>query len=277
MFDLKIVSVVGYSNSGKTSLIKDISNYLDEEVGVIKHIHEFDKKGKDTSRLIEDADFVVAAAENKIYKIKKSDDSLENSLNELLGSVDYAIIEGYKQSEIPKIALGKEVVDDCNGDSFLVLEENLNFVEYKDEILDFIANEGRERKNYEEIVRKMKENKEISKAGAIGGFTGIVRGNRNGKEVKELYFEKYNEKFDDVIHEIVGELKNREGVIDARIYHRDGHLEVGEDIIYVVVAAEHREELFEALKDGINFVKEKAPIWKKEVLVDGEDWVHDLG
>lgn len=243
---------------------------------MIKHIHKFEKKGKDTGRLIEDADRVVAAAEKKTYNIHVSDDPLGDSLDELLGEVDFAIIEGYKNSDLPKIALGDEVVEDCVGDSFLVLEERPSFEENREDVVDFIENEAIEKVNYQEIVRKMKEKTGIKKAGAIGGFTGIVRGFRGGDEVKELRFEKYEEKSELEIKKIEEELRDREGVIDAMIHHKEGELDVGDDIVYVVVAAEHREELFKAVRDGINLVKERAPIWKKEVLVNEERWVHDL-
>ncbi len=273
---MKIFSIVGYSNSGKTYLAEKISDALKGEVGVIKHIHHFDKKGKDTDRLIKKSDCVVAAAENKTYTIKKSDNSLNDSINELLGLVDYAIVEGFKDSELPKIALGEEVVEECEGNSFLVLEEKPSFPKCKEKIFDFIEKESVEKKSYREIIRKMKKDPDIKKAGAIGSFRGIVRGYREEKEVKKLVFEKYKEKFDDEISKITEKLESREGIVDARIYHREGELEVGEDIIYVVVAAEHREELFEALESGINLVKKNAPIWKKEVLVDEENWVHDI-
>ncbi|PTD94640.1 molybdopterin synthase [archaeon SCG-AAA382B04] len=273
---MKIFSVVGYSNSGKTTFVKKISDFLDGRVGVVKNLHRFEKKGKNTGKLIESADRVVAAAEERTYNIKTSKNPLEDSLNELLGEVDYAILEGGKDSDFPKIALGEEVVGDCNGERFLVLEEKPDFEEEKGAIVNFIKNESLERVNYREIVRKMKKGPKLDKAGAIGGFTGIVRGFRDGEKVKKLVFEKFEEKSELEIEKIEEELRSKEGIIDVKIYHREGELDVGEDIVYVVVAAEHREELFEAVEKGINLVKERAPIWKKEILVDGESWVHDL-
>ena len=59
------------------------------------------------------------------------------------------------------------------------------------------------------------------------------------------------------------------------IYHKTGRIEAGEDIVFIVVAAGHRQELFAALREAIERMKDEVPIWKKEFTVSGEYWVHD--
>ena len=115
----------------------------------------------------------------------------------------------------------------------------------------------------------------MGKAGAIGTFTGIVRGLTDGVGVKALDFEKYGGVAEEKIKSIIEDLKKRDGIIDVLIHHRTGYIETGGDIVYVVVAGSHRAHVFSALSDAIERVKEEVPIWKKELTIDGDYWVHD--
>jgi len=65
----------------------------------------------------------------------------------------------------------------------------------------------------------------------------------------------------------------RPGIVDVRIHHVIGELEVGEDIVYVVVAGGHRSEVFEVLREAVERMKREAAIWKKEITDRGEYWV----
>ncbi|OKY78661.1 MAG: Molybdopterin converting factor large subunit MoaE [Candidatus Methanohalarchaeum thermophilum] len=273
---MKIFSVVGYSNSGKTTLIKKISDSLEGNVSVIKHVHEFDKKGKDTDKLLRESNNVVAVSKNRSIKIKKSDFPLEESIEELEGETDYVILEGFKKSSYPKIVLGSDVEEECNGEIIYRLDKKPDFDEIKETVLTKIKEKSLRKVSLQEIIREIKDSDKIKEAGAIGSFTGIVRGFRGEKKVEYLFFEKFEEKSEDEINQIENKLKNRDGIVDARIHHKKGKLKVGDDIVYIVIASEHREELFKSLSDAIDLVKSKVPIWKKEVLVEGENWVHDL-
>jgi molybdopterin synthase catalytic subunit len=74
---------------------------------------------------------------------------------------------------------------------------------------------------------------------------------------------------------IEAELEAREGVLDVLLHHRTGVIEYGEDIVFVVVLAGHRGEAFRAVEAGIDRLKDEVPLFKKEVTVDDEFWVHE--
>ncbi|MEM0083396.1 MAG: molybdenum cofactor biosynthesis protein MoaE, partial [Candidatus Nezhaarchaeales archaeon] len=110
--------------------------------------------------------------------------------------------------------------------------------------------------------------------GCILTFTGVVRGiASNGSEVVKLEYEAYDEAARLKLEEIVRDLKKIQGIVDVRIHHFVGSLSVGEDIVYIVVAAEHREEGFNALREAIERLKSEVPIWKKEHTVSSSYWV----
>ncbi|MEM1726853.1 MAG: molybdenum cofactor biosynthesis protein MoaE [Nitrososphaerota archaeon] len=133
---------------------------------------------------------------------------------------------------------------------------------------------GRGDVSLEEILRRVRENPELSEAGAIACFIGIVRGRSSrGEAVRKLVLEAYREEAERSLEKIAKELLERPGIVDVRIHHIVGELEVGEDIVYIIVAGDHREEVFRALKDAVERMKKEAAIWKKEITDRGEYWV----
>ena len=117
----------------------------------------------------------------------------------------------------------------------------------------------------------MKKDAAFHKAGAIVTFVGVVRGQTiNGDQVKKLELEAYEEKADEVLFHICEELKNREGIIDVQIHHMLGEFEVGEEMVYVVVAGSHRRHIFPVLRETVNRYKMEAPIFKKEYIFTKE-------
>lgn len=133
-----VIGIAGYSNSGKTEFLEKLIPQLKQEglkVGVIKHHHnEFtiDKPGKDSWRHKQaGADQVIISSPTKVALIKKT--SKEVSLAELvmkyMDEVDVILVEGYKDSEIPKIeiyrpALGKKRISQTGNDNLLALVIN---------------------------------------------------------------------------------------------------------------------------------------------------------
>jgi molybdopterin synthase catalytic subunit len=71
------------------------------------------------------------------------------------------------------------------------------------------------------------------------------------------------------------ELESRDGVFEVVLHHRTGVVEAGEDIVFVVVLAGHRREAFRTVEDGIDRLKDEVPLFKREVTVEEEFWVHD--
>ncbi|MEM4947620.1 MAG: molybdenum cofactor biosynthesis protein MoaE [Candidatus Jordarchaeales archaeon] len=141
---------------------------------------------------------------------------------------------------------------------------NSSFIHEKDEV------------NLEDVLRKVKSNPRIREAGAIACFIGIVRGvTGDGVPVERLEVEAYEEKANETLARICSELSKREGVIDVQIHHKVGVFNVGEDLVYVVVAGKHREDVFPVLVEAVERYKREAELWKKEYTASGTYWVSD--
>jgi molybdopterin synthase catalytic subunit len=110
-------------------------------------------------------------------------------------------------------------------------------------------------------------------AGGIVVFEGVVRDNARGKQVRYLEYDVYPEMAVQHIHEIIAEAERRWNVDRVAVAHRIGRLEIGEASVIIVVATPHRAEAFEACRYIIDTLKTTVPIWKKEVAMNGEEWV----
>lgn len=120
-----------------------------------------------------------------------------------------------------------------------------------------------------ELLKSVKAKADIHKAGALATFIGVVRGKApDGRNVEKLELEAYEEEANRILGEICEELKKREGIVDVQIHHFVGEFEVGEDIVYVVVAGAHRENVFGVLREAVERYKHEAPVFKKEHIVD---------
>ena len=108
-----------------------------------------------------------------------------------------------------------------------------------------------------------------------GTFTGIVREIAESEKTSRLDFEKYEPEATKILDKIRKEIKHKEGIQEVLIHHKTGVIKAGEDIVYIVIAAAHRTELFPALSEAIERIKAEAPIWKKEFTEKEEFWVHD--
>jgi molybdopterin synthase catalytic subunit len=107
-------------------------------------------------------------------------------------------------------------------------------------------------------------------AGAIVTFTGIVRGD-GGLSAMEI--EHYPGMTERAITAIAGQAVARWSLIDALVIHRHGRLAVGETIMMVATAAPHRADAFAAAEFLMDYLKSRAPFWKKEISPDGAAWV----
>jgi molybdopterin synthase catalytic subunit len=111
----------------------------------------------------------------------------------------------------------------------------------------------------------------VAGAGAIVSFTGVVRdvaGSLSGMEI-----EHYPGMTEKALGAIRGEAMLRWDLADALVIHRIGQLEAHESIMMVVTASKHRKDAFEAAEFLMDYLKSRAPFWKKEITSDGSDWV----
>lgn len=126
----------------------------------------------------------------------------------------------------------------------------------------------------EKLIEELKEKQDFQKVGALAIFVGVVRGETlKGEKVQKLEIEAYEDKAEDTLSSICGNLKNREGIVDVQIHHFLGEFNVGEDLVYVVVAGSHRESVFSVLMEAVERYKKEAPIFKKEYLITKEGTV----
>ena len=112
---------------------------------------------------------------------------------------------------------------------------------------------------------------QVDGAGAVVSFTGIVRDTDGGLRAMEI--EHYPAMTDKALGAIRGEAMTRWSLVDALVIHRFGALEPGEVIMMVATAARHRQDAFEAASFLMDYLKSRAPFWKKEVTSDGSSWV----
>jgi molybdopterin synthase catalytic subunit len=111
----------------------------------------------------------------------------------------------------------------------------------------------------------------VAGAGAIVSFTGVVRDVAGGLSAMEI--EHYPGMTEKALGAIRGEAMLRWGLADALVIHRIGQLEAHESIMMVMTASQHRRDAFEAAEFLMDYLKSRAPFWKKEITLDGSDWV----
>jgi molybdopterin synthase catalytic subunit len=119
-----------------------------------------------------------------------------------------------------------------------------------------------------DAIGQMKSGNEFEKAGAIAVFIGVVRGETpDGDKVQKLSLEAYEEKANEVLVGICDDLKKKQGIVDVQIHHLLGDFAVGEDLVYVLIAGSHRQNVFPVLEKAVERYKKEAPIFKKELVV----------
>ncbi len=111
------------------------------------------------------------------------------------------------------------------------------------------------------------------KIGAIASFVGVVRDLNEGTDVAEMTLEHYPGMTEKALEKIVGEARARWDIYDALVVHRVGTLKPTDQIVLVVVASAHRGEAFQACEFLMDYLKTRAPFWKKEKTPDGGRWV----
>jgi len=130
--------------------------------------------------------------------------------------------------------------------------------------------------NLEQIIKSIKKNPNIKKAGSIHTFTGILRDSSvNGIPVISMKIDAYNDLANNSNEKICKELKQEKGIIDVKIVHLKGNFDLSEDLVYVIVASAHRKEGFNVISKAVEMYKKEIAVWKREDFSDGSsEWIH---
>lgn len=123
------------------------------------------------------------------------------------------------------------------------------------------------------LVSQLK--KSSNEVGGITVFVGVVRGSRGAEKVLRIEYEAHEILAPKTIEKIIEDIKKKHKIIDAMVEHRVGTVQVGEDVMYALVASKHREEGLQALTELVDRVKHEAPIWKKEITEKASYWVQN--
>jgi molybdopterin synthase catalytic subunit len=109
--------------------------------------------------------------------------------------------------------------------------------------------------------------------GALAAFTGYVRCSNQDRSVYTMELEHYPGMTEKSIQDILTEASERWPLLAAAVVHRTGRLKPGEQIVWVGVTSAHREAAFAACEFVMDYLKTRAPFWKKELGPDGDSWV----
>ncbi len=110
-------------------------------------------------------------------------------------------------------------------------------------------------------------------AGAVVTFIGKVRDMNLGDNVTGLHLEHYPGMTEKSLNEICEEAKARWPLLKLRLIHRIGDLDIGDQVVFVGVSSAHRSASFEACEFVMDYLKTKAPFWKKERTTEGPRWI----
>lgn len=112
-----------------------------------------------------------------------------------------------------------------------------------------------------------------ARAGAVASFVGLVRDVNDGSGVSEMTLEHYPGMTEKALEAIVAEAGSRWDIYAVRVIHRVGRLLPCDRIVLVAVSSAHRGEAFAACEFIMDYLKTKAPFWKREVTPEGARWV----
>jgi len=121
---------------------------------------------------------------------------------------------------------------------------------------------------YERLKRKT-----ANQTGAICTFTGLVREFGDKPDIQGLFLEHYPGMTERSLEHIIQQAKQRWQVLQVKVIHRVGSLQLNDQIVFVGVASAHRADAFSACEFIMDYLKTDAPFWKKELSSSGSEWV----
>lgn len=245
---MRIIHVVGRSNSGKTTFIHSLIPLLRKQgkTAVIKnlHSHYFEQPpGKDTTTHYEHgADIVIGTdPEKAIAAIRNG--SLHDILDLLSDQgMEFTIIEGHKAESFPKVVIGDLEVEKC----VLRNPEPKDVLTHIGEFAEVYTLQG--------LVKELKRDCMSDDTGCIAAFNGIVR-KITGNEITETLDFSDTTTIHTLSADIQKDMEQIPGVLGVRFHHRTGVIPAGDDLTYIAVIARHRQEAFRALMQGIDRMK----------------------
>ena len=254
---------LGAVGPGASEFLADLAPELDGRVATVV-------ARPDATFDPESADATYERADDGTWAATGRNRSLDDLLDELAATYDYALLSGFPDAAVPTVAFGgadaRDVIHEADSPSNADRAAVVDAVEARDPHVTL-----------ETLVNRVKASPRADRSGAIATFTGRVREKDadDDSPTVRLEFEKYEGVAEERMDRIREELTDRDGVFEVAMHHRTGVVESGEDIVFVVVLAGHREEAFRTVEDGINRLKAEVPLFKKETTVNEEFWVHD--
>lgn len=109
--------------------------------------------------------------------------------------------------------------------------------------------------------------------GAVASFVGLVRDANDGHEIRGMTLEHYPGMTEKALEDICREAHSRWKLLDTLVIHRVGPLQPGDRIVLVGVSSAHRGEAFAACEFIMDYLKTRAPFWKREETPQGSRWV----
>ncbi len=249
---MKIIPIIGLSNSGKTTLIHALLEKMNSlypgQTAVIKHLghhkHELEK-GKDTTTHYERGAAVVAGIDSEKAAIilrEGSYDTIVKGLSDY--GIKYTIIEGFKEKEYKKVVLGDLDVDEC-----LLRDPSVDdVIGALSSFDDYYTMQG--------LVGELQEEADMPRTGAILTYSGIVREFTGEERTEYMEFDDF-ELIDTASEEIRNNILKIPGIRGAKLHHCRGRLYAGDDVLYIAIASSHRKEGFKALMEAIDEFKKK--------------------
>ena len=111
------------------------------------------------------------------------------------------------------------------------------------------------------------------RVGAVASFIGTVRDVNEGASVSAMSLEHYPGMTEKALHAIVEEARTRFDILDALVIHRVGDLAPTDQIVLVAVTSAHRGDAFDACRFIMDYLKTRAPFWKRKATPEGARWV----